>query len=198
MPDEGHMVAQVFIRGRVRHAEDLAQISDAIGFKHLDVHAFGDAVFDPVPADIEPVIGDAAIFYPPVMIRDIPIFRDAEAVRQQIDQTNEPPEEVPAARKPMVDSLDDFRVSHTERFHLQAHGDHCIDMGRICGGINAVCLETVRGIHLPQSRFISHDFCFDIPAFPESQCLPVRFAVFPNGFLHQRIHLPIIRSQAAF
>ena len=82
MPDEGHMAAQVFIRGRVRHAEDLAQAADAVGLEHLNIHAFGDAVFDPVFADIEPVISDAAVLDPPAMILDIPFFGDAEAVRQ--------------------------------------------------------------------------------------------------------------------
>ena len=100
MPDEGHMAAQVFIRGRVRHAEDLAQTADAVSLEHLDVHAFGDTVFDPVFADIEPVIGEAAVFDPPVMILNIPFFGDAEAVRQQINGADDPPEEAPPARKP--------------------------------------------------------------------------------------------------
>ena len=69
MPDEGHVTAQIFIGGRVRHAEDLAQTANAVGLEHFDVHTFGDAVFDPVFADIEPIIGETAVLDPPVMIR---------------------------------------------------------------------------------------------------------------------------------
>ena len=68
MPDESHVTPQVFIRGCVRHAEDLAQTADAVSLEHLDVHAFGDTVFDPVFADIKPVIDEAAVLDPPVMI----------------------------------------------------------------------------------------------------------------------------------
>ena len=150
MTDEGHMAAQVFIRGRVRHAEDLAQTPDAVGFKHFDVHAFGDAVFAPVLADVEPVIGDAAVPDPLLVIRELPFFGDAEAVRQQINGADDPPEEVSAARKAVVDRLDDLRVGQAERFQLQAHGDHGIDMGRVCGGIDAVRCETLGGVPLPQ------------------------------------------------
>ena len=106
MPDEGHVPAQVFIRGCVRHAEDLAQTADAVGLEHFDVHASGDAVFDSVFADIKSVIGDAAISDPSVMIGYIPFFRDTEAVRQQINGADDSPEESPPARKPMVDRPD--------------------------------------------------------------------------------------------
>lgn len=100
------MTAQMFIRGRVRHAEYPAQTTDAIGLEHLNVHAFGDVVFDPVFADIEPVIGNASIPDPPVMIRDIPFFCDTEAVWQQIDGAENSTEEIPPPRKPMVDRPD--------------------------------------------------------------------------------------------
>lgn len=185
------MIQKTSVFPAPRDAEDLAQAADAVGLEHLNIHAFGDAVFDPVFADIEPVIGEASVPDPLVMILDIPFFCDAEAVRQQIKDADDPPEEVPPARKPMVDRLDDLRIGHVKCFQLQAHGDYGIDMGRVRGGINAVRPESVRGVHLPKPRFISRGLCIDLPAMSERQCFSVHFAVFPDGFLHQCFHLPM-------
>ena len=74
VPDEAHMPGQAGIRVLVGDAEDLAQAADAVGLEHFDVHTFGDAVFDPVFADFEPVIGEASVLNPFVMILDIPFF----------------------------------------------------------------------------------------------------------------------------
>ena len=144
------MTAQVFIRGRVCHAENLAQRSDAVGFEHLDVDTFADTVCNPVLADVKLVIDEAAVFDPLVMIRDIPFFGDAEAVGKQINGVEKPLEKAAPKSKSTVNRLYDFSIRKTERFQLQAHCDHGIHMDCVRGGIDVVRLESVRSVHFSQ------------------------------------------------
>lgn len=46
MTDKLHMPCKTGIGGNIRQTEDLAEGADAIGFKHIDIPAMGDPVFD--------------------------------------------------------------------------------------------------------------------------------------------------------
>ena len=85
MPDKPHMLRKSCVGEFIRHTEDFAQCSDAVRFKHLNVHTFGDAVFNLIPADIKIIVGNAAVPYSLVVIRYIPFPRNVKAVRKKVD-----------------------------------------------------------------------------------------------------------------
>lgn len=74
----------------IRHTEDLTQPSDSVCLKHPDVHTFGDAIFDFILADIEIIVGDAAILHALIMIGYIPFPRNIKAVRKKVLQPYAP------------------------------------------------------------------------------------------------------------
>ena len=96
MSDKNDMFRQILVRSRIRHAEDPAQASNPVQFKHFHVYTSRYAVLYFSFRYIEIIIGQASVLHTLVMIRDIPFFCNAEAVRQQIDGTDDPPEEIQA------------------------------------------------------------------------------------------------------
>ena len=84
------MLWKACIRELIRHTEDFTQASDAVCLKHLDIHAFGDAIFDLILADIEIVVGDAAVLHAFFVVRYVPFPCDIEAVRKKVDDGDDP------------------------------------------------------------------------------------------------------------
>ena len=82
---ELHMTLQLTVGRDISVAEDLAQRSNPVIFKHIHIHAAADGILDSAVFDIKVIIGDTAVFHSLFMIADVPFFSDPVGIRQGAD-----------------------------------------------------------------------------------------------------------------
>ena len=155
MPDKLYMLWKPCVREFIGHTEDLTKASNTIGFKHLNVHAFGDAVFDFILADIEIIVGNAAVLHALFVIGYIPLPCNVKAVRKKVDDRDDPLKEVPALFKALVDDLYRVLIGITKGSDLQTHGHNGINVRGVRCRIDVVFSEVFGGVHLPEPGFES-------------------------------------------